>query len=890
MPMLARFSSFWRNLFHKSRVEEDLAEEVRTYLELLTEEKLGAGMSPEQARREALLELGGVEQVKEQVREVRIGTLVETLWQDLRYGARQLRRSPAFTTAAVVTLALGIGANTAIFSVVNAVLLRPLPYKDPERLVMVWEQLLKIGLNQFGAPLANYFEYRDQNQVFEDIAAVEYTHLDLTGQDRPERLLTLRASANLFPLLGVKTALGRAFVSGENQPGHGDVAILSDALWRSRFGADPGAIGRTLLLDGKLFTVIGVMPRGLRFTTGDPVVPDVWIPLAFQADPQRDSGHLTLIARLKPGVSVEHARSHMQAIASRLEQQYHLYRGPRGEDAGYDVTVIPLRQNLVGEMRRGLLLMLGAVGLVLLIACVNVANLVLARAATRQREILIRAALGASRARLIRQVLTEGILLALMGGGLSLLLARYGVRALVAWSPYEVTRVFDVPMDARVFVFAMVVSVFTGIIFGLMPALQGMSVHLAESLKGGAARMTSPASPSRTRQALVVMEVALSFSLVVGAGLLIRSFARLRSVSPGFNPERVLTAQISLPPSAYPKDPQVAAFYSRLLERLKSLPGVKSASLCSVLPFTGTVRDPFSIEGRPWQPEGANGTPQVTNYQVISPDYFRTMQIPLLRGREFRAFDGAEAPPVAIVNQTMARGFWPDGDPIGRHIMLGAPRPGAPWLTIVGIVEDVRNSGLDSTPLPQIYTSQFQTPSRTTAIVMRTSLDPDSIVASVRHELLALDRDRPLYSVVSMQELVSDSIAPRRYYMLLLGGFAALALVLAAIGIYGVISYSVAQRTHEIGIRMALGAQRGDVLRRVVGHGLALTLIGVGVGLAGAFAMTRFLSSLLYDMRPTDPLTFAVVTLGLLGVAAMASYIPARRATRVDPMVALRYE
>ncbi|OLE25410.1 MAG: hypothetical protein AUI36_32600, partial [Cyanobacteria bacterium 13_1_40CM_2_61_4] len=601
-----------------------------------------------------------------------------TMIQDLRYGLRTLAKSPGFTVVAVTALALGIGANTAIFSVV---------------LVMVWEQLLKLGLDRFPATFGDYFDYRDQNAVFEDIAAFEYANLDLTGSEQPERLLAMRASANLFPLLGRKAALGRTFVPEENQPGRDAVVVLSDALWRRRFGADASLVGKTVSLDGNPFTVVGVMPAGFRFSIDGSSSPDVWAPIAFHPDPARTAGGLRMIARLKPGVSTERAGTDMKTISARLEQQHHLYRGPRGEDAGYDVIVVPLREQLFGDVRRGLLVLLGAVGLVLLIACANVANLLLARATARQKEMAIHVAVGAGRLRLVRQLLTESVLLGLMGGCLGLILAFWGVDVLVSLSPNSVSSIVDVGIDGQALAFTLVIALVTGLIFGLAPALQVSRIDLNESLKV-AGRSPAAGIGSRVRQLLVVGEVALSLMLVVGSGLLIKSFIRLRAVHPGFNAEKLITAQISLSPSRFRQNHQMTAFYRQLLDRIATLPEVKSASVVSALPLSeGGGGDPFSIEGRPWRPfDPATRTPQVVSHQAIGLDYFRTMQIPLRAGRRFTERDSEGALPVVVVNETMARGFWARENVIGKRIMLGAPRPGAPWLTIVGVVGDVRSS------------------------------------------------------------------------------------------------------------------------------------------------------------------------------------------------------
>jgi putative ABC transport system permease protein len=810
---------------------------------------------------------------------------------DLRHGIRILIKSPGLAVLSLVALGLGIGANTAIFSVANAVLLRPLPYRDSDRLVMIWDQLSKLGLNQFPATFAHYFDYRAQNQVFEDIAAFNYGDFNLAGTAgntrHPERLSGMRVTGNLFPLLGAEASLGRRFVPEENQPGRDGVVVLSDALWQRRFGGDRNVTGKTITLDGALFTVAGVMPPGFEINIRTTTAVDLWLPIAVRPDPSRTAGTLQLLARLKPGVSLAQASANMKTVAAALEREYHPYRGPHGEDAGYGVTVIPLRDQLFGGMRQGLQVLLGAVGLVLIIACANVANLLLAKAAARRKEIAIRQVLGAGRPRLLLQMLMESMPLALLSGCLGLILAYWTIDILVALSPGDLSHV-RIGIDGRVLGFTLLLSLGTGLFFGLAPAAPGPGLGLNESLKEAGRGSSAGSYRSRLRRGLMVAEVALSLVLAIGAGLLIKSFARLQHVNPGFNPERLLTAQISLPESKYREKHVVAGFYGKLLERMRVVPGITPASISSRLPLTGgRGGDPFSIEGRPYDP--ASRTPQVVNYQVIGPDYFRTMQIPLLAGRGFADQDIDGTAPVAIVNDTMARGFWSNQNPIGKRIMLGAPRPGAPWLTIVGVVGDVRNSGLDVAPLPQMYASYQQNPVRSMAVLMRSSSETNAW-STLRNQVLAIDPDQPVYGFRSMEQQLSASVARPRFQTWLLGIFAGLAVVLAAIGIYGVTAHSVAQRTHEIGIRMALGAKPRQVLRQVVGEAMAMILTGTVLGLAATFAMTRVLSSLLYQVSATDSATFGATTLLLATIGLLASYFPARKATRIDPLVALRHE
>jgi len=805
---------------------------------------------------------------------------------DLRYAIRQLVRHPGFTFVVVLALGLGIGANTAIFSVVNAALLRPLPYRDSSRLVVVWDQLVKLGLDAFPVSYANYLDYRSQNRVFQDVAAFAYAEFNLTVADQAERVPGIRVSANLLPMLGAAPAAGRIFTSEENAPGRGNVVLLSDSLWQRRFGRDRRIVGKSVVLDGTALTVVGVLPASFSFSAGNPA-PELWVPVELRPAPDRTEGALQLIARLKPGITLQQASAGLRAVARGIEDRYHPYRGPHGEDAGYGVTVIPLRDELYGSMRRGLLVLLAAVAFVLLIACANVASLLLARTAVRRREIAVRLSLGAGRFRLARQLLVESITLSTAGGLLGLALAFWGVNALRALMPDSLPHLENIPLDVRVLGFALAVSLITGVIFGLAPALEGSALALSETLKQAGRGVTGGGS-RRIRRLLITGEVALSLVLVIGAGLLIKSFTRLLSVHPGFRAEKLLTARISLSQQTYREDRRVAAFYSQLLERVRTLPGVLSVSVVSQLPLTGSPGgDPFSIEGRPYDTHSR--TPQITSHQVIDPDYFRTMQIPVLAGRIFRE---REPEPAVIINQTMARGFWP-GDlsqAIGRRILLGAPRPGAPWLTITGVVGDVRNAGLAAVPIPQMYVPIDQTPTHAMALVVRTVRDTGSVISSVRAQLFSLDPNQPLYDVRTMEQRVAATVAQPRFQTVLLGAFGTLALILAAIGIYGVIAQSVVDRTHEIGIRMALGARPGAVLRSVIWEGLAMGLAGTGFGLAGALPLAHLLASLLYGVPALDAGTFLSASLVLMLVVLAASYIPARRAAKLDPVSALRWE
>jgi predicted permease len=796
--------------------------------------------------------------------------------RNVRSSARSLSKSPGFTLAAVLTLALGIGANTAVFSVVDAVVLRPLPYRDAGKLVIVWDQLLKLGQDQFPVTYANYDDYRRENRVFEDIAAFNTSDVNLEGSADtvPERLQAMAVSANFFPVLGVSPALGQAFLPEQSEPGRGDEVILSDALWRRRFGADRAIVGQPIRFDGRGRRVQAVMPPGFTFTLGG-AAPDIWIPLTRNEDSRR------VIARLQPGLSSEQAQANLTTIAAGIDAVRHPYTGPHGEDAGYRVSLIPLRDQLFGNFRASVLVLAGAVVFVLLIACANVANLLLARGARRQRELAIRAALGASRRQLLAELGVESLLLSLSGAILGLMLAGWGVAVLPALSgmPEQVR----ISIDLRVLAFTLLLSLATALLFGLAPAVRNARAEF--SLSGG--RTVLGAERNRLRSGLIAAEVGLSVILLIGAGLLLKSLAHLQGVEPGFDPRNILTMQVTLPATRYQDPRSRIAFFDQLAEGLRHIAGVESAALVSQLPLAGGARggDPFSIEGRPYDSSGR--VPQVATRYRISPAYFRTLRIPLLAGRFLTERDGLDAPHVAVINQTLARGFWSAGNPIGQRITMGAPRPGAPWMTIVGVVPDVRGASLRVESIPQIYIPFAQDPGGSMFAVLRSSTDPMSIALPARREISAVDRGQAASDVRTMEDRLSGSIQRDRFESFLLGIFALAALALAVIGIYGVLEHSVSQRVSEIGLRMALGAQPGDVLRLIVIQGMRPALLGMLLGLLVTFPLARVLRSLLFQVAPTDPITFIGIPVVFCLIALAACAIPARNAMRLDPATAL---
>ena len=810
---------------------------------------------------------------------------MNTLWQDARYGMRMLRKSPGFTLVAIFALALGIGANSAIFSVVNAMMLRPLPYADPDRLVVVWEtnpNLSSTFLRTHNeASPANFRDWREQNTVFESIGAYRWNTFNLTGTDSPEQLLGNRATASLFRTLGVKPLVGRTFTEEEDAAGAARTVVLSYGLWQRRFGGDPAVVGKQITLDAESHTVVGVMPQAFEFPNASV---ELWTPLALDARgaARRGAHYLYTRARLKPGVTIRQAQAEMNNIAAGLRRQY------PDTNADRDVRIVPAHEDAVEFARGGLLVLLGAVGFVLLIACANVANLSLARATARHKELSIRAALGASRLRMIRQMLTESVLLSLAGGVFGVLLAMWGLDLLLASVPREFALNFHgwnrIKLDRFVLGFTVLISFATGLLFGIVPALHATKTDLNESLKEGARGSTGHAR-RHFRDGLVVAEVALALVLLVGAGLMLKSFVRLLDVKPGFDPKNVVTMGVSLPEARYQKPEQWADFYRRLVERLRAQPGVESASVINSLPMGGNGgTTTFVLEGRPAPPKGQY--PEA-NFRLAGTDYFKTLRIPLLRGRVFTEQDAKGKPLVAVVSETFARVYYPNEDPVGRRVLdTDGTRP----TEIVGVVGDVKHWGLDDEPEPYIYMAHAQSPDSGMTIAVRSAVDPAGMAAAVRRETQAMDRDLPVFDIKSLEQRLDESSSQRRLTVFLLGIFACVAVLLAAVGIYGVMAYSVTQRTHEIGIRMALGARTADVVRLVLRQGMTLAAVGVGVGVVASLALTKLIKAMLFRVSPSDPVTFAVVALSLAAVALLACYLPARRATRVDPMIALRYE
>ena len=795
---------------------------------------------------------------------------------DLRYGFRMIIKHRMVTCVAVLALGLGIGANTAIFSIVNAVVLRPLPYRNPERLMTVLHE----GSNPV-AP-ANYFDLAEQNQSFESIAAAQWWEPNLTGRDQPEHLRGLKLTAQMFQVLGVSPALGRTFNSDEDQPGRDHVVVLGNGLWQRRFGGDPGVVGQQVTFDGESYTIIGVMPPDFQFAPFWATNAELWSPLNLTPRANDRGGQsLRVFARLKPDVTRSSAQADVTTIFRRLEQEH-----PQA-NKGLTLAVDPLHEKVVGKTRPALMILFGAVCFVLLIACANVANLMMGRATSRQKEIAVRTALGASSARIARQLLIESLLIALAGGALGLLISMAGIRVLLSFGPSSVPRLQTIGLDLPVLGFTLVLSLATGVLFGLAPILQTRKWNWNKSLKESTRGSSAGRSRVNARRLLVISEVALALMLLIGGGLMVRSFGRLRAVDAGFTPDRLLTMTVSLAGSAHSTPPQRVAFFTDLLQRIDSLPGVQSASAINHLPLSGDMWTlPFTIEGRPAPRPGEK---QGAVYRIIRPNYFRTMGATLLKGRDFTAHDHDRSQAVVIINEQFAERHWPNEDPLGKRIDVGDDGPNP--REIVGVVKALKQNQWTAEPKLEMYLPHMQSPApRALTLVVRSDGDPLRLVSGIENQVWSIDKNLPVSDVTTMEGVVAQSIEQQRFNMFLLGLFACVALILAMVGIYGVMSESVASRTHEIGIRMALGAQASDVLRMVVRQGMALAAIGIGIGLFGAFWLSQFMSTLLFEVSPTDRATFLLIPLIVTLIVLCACLIPARRATKVDPLEALRYE
>lgn len=816
---------------------------------------------------------------------------MESLWNDLCYSIRTLFKNSGFTAVAILSLAIGIGANSALFSVANALLLRPLAYQDADRLVILWNRSPGLNVEQDWFSPGQYLDIKAENQVFEQVAVTIGVSFNLTTEDRAEHIDGARVSSSFFPLLGARAILGRVLLPEEDEPGKPQTVVLSYQFWQRRFGGDRDVIGKTLILNGNNFEIVGVMSAD--FSLNKEVMPAVNgieqadlllpLPMAETARTNRGNEDFNIFARLKPDVTIAQAQAEMDVLASQMKQQYPEAYPP---DGGLTISIVPLLEQVVGDIRFALYVLLGAVGFVLLIACANVANLLLARASARQREMAIRAAVGASRFRIIRQLLTESALLALMGGFVGLAIALIAVRVLRAIGPENIPRLDEVGIDSRVMAFTFFISLVTGIVFGLVPAIRASRVDLNESLKEGGRSLGGGRSQHRIRKLLVVAEVALSLVLLIGAGLLIRSYQRIANAHPGFDARNVHSLRLSLPASRYPKQESIISFHQRANEKIKSLPGVESVAITYSLPMSSVAFawEPITIEG--YVPKNAQDF-IISNTRIVSPDYFSVMRIPLIAGRYFNEHDRRGEPEAVIVDEAMAERFWPNENAVSKRLRRGTT---GDWRTVVGVISDAKEYSAEKEPPIAVYYPFEQSVARNMYMVVRATSDPAPMTTAITDEIQGIDPELAVFDVSTMEQRLYDSFARRRFALMLLGVFAAFALILAATGIYGVMTYWVNQRTHEIGIRMALGAERRNVLQLVIRQASIMVSIGIALGLAGAFALTRVLSSLLFGISATDRITFVALSLVLGGTALLASYIPARRAAKVDPIVALRCE
>ncbi|MGB8539996.1 MAG: ABC transporter permease [Candidatus Acidiferrales bacterium] len=867
-------------------VDRDFANELDSHLDMLTDENIRRGMSPEEARRAARIKLGGVTQLKETNRELRGLPFIETLLQDARYAFRMLRKNPGFTAVAVLTLALGIGANTAIFSVVYAVLLKPLPYANPNQLVSAFQANTQEGVPETGTSYPNFEEWRAQNHVFSELATIDFHQLTLTGRGEPSEVNTCVVTPEHFAVLDVKPLQGRVFFPEDGKRGAPPVVIVSENLWRGTLGADPKILGTSIILDKRPFTVIGIMPAGFR----SPFInskPEVWIPLVqdplFGSWMERRGGHwLAVFGRLKPGVSIAQAQAEMDAISERLASEF------PAENKGWTVRLVPMQKEIVGDVRTALLVLLGAVGLVLLIACANIANLLLTRATSRSKEIAVRAALGAGRTRIIRQLLSETAVLGLLGGVIGIALAYWGVRALSSLLPDNLPQLNAIRVDNFVLIFALVLSAIASVAFGMVPALFASKSDIQASLREGSGRSGESGNRRRARSFLAAAEIALAMVLLVAAGLLLRSFSKLTSVSPGFDAQHIVKAEVSLPQFQYSKPQQWTAFSDELLAHLQAQPGLQDSAIGIPVPITnGYINLGFEIVG---VPPASQSDSRLANYVSVSPNYFRVMGIPLLSGRLFNQQDIASAPSVTLISKAFAQRYFPNQDPIGKRLNFGFPPNGDVDREVVGIVGDVRDMSLGDAPGPMMYVPFAQAPFWGANLVVKSTLSTSAVAAAIRQEVHKIDKDLPVTDVGKLPDLLDASVSQQRFRTFLLGLFAAMALILAATGIFGVISYSVSCRTNEIGIRVALGASRAAILRMILRETLLLTFAGLLVGIPCALSASHLIGHMLFGVSANDPVTLATVAFTLAAVATLAGFIPARRAMQVDPMVALRHE
>ena len=887
MTWLAKLWSSLQRFVRSSKADRELDEEIQFHVAMQTEANVAAGMGPEEARHAALRSFGGIDQAKEECRDIRPFAFFETLWQDISYGVRMLLKNPGFTLVAVLTLALGIGATTSIFSAVDIILLHPLPYKNSSRLVAIFSANPRFGgFPRMADSLADALELRSQAQSFDQSACYASSRMNSSGQDEPEQVAATEISSEFFDLLGDRAALGRFFAPSEYVPGNGTFAVLSHAFWSSHFGQKKDVIGKTLTFNETVYTVVGVASAGFDFP--DVIGPagnaktQIWLPIRPHTDEPNNVHYastrpVSMLARLRPGVNVRGAEVELQTIAARIR------KGASPYEQDWSLHAVDFNESVVGDLKSSLLILLGAVALVLLISCANVANLLLSRGWHRQKEIAIRIALGAGTKRIIRQLLTESVLLAVIGGAIGLLLAFYGITAFRSFAPLDTPRVDELHPSGIMLWFTLATVAVSGILFGLAPAFHASQLNPGLSLKEGG---NPSIHRNRMRGAIVVLQVALALPLVVGSALLLESLYKMTSVSIGMRTDHLLTMHLAIPPSRFNDRPRVQNLVQQILDKIRELPMVESVAATDAPPLRAAgLASRVRVEGNEQTSQGVGDV----HFTAVTPDYFGTSGIPILKGRAFSDQDRFGAPLVAIINEKIAHLLWQNREPIGTHVSFQPVGPPV-WLTVIGVVGDTRDAGLDSISRPELYTPYFQRSFPGTNLVVRTRPSPGEVAAAVERKIWSMDKNLPITSIATAEDAVERSIAQPRFRALLLMTFAAIGFVLAMIGIYGVVSYSVAHRTHEIGIRRALGATQGNILKLIVSQGLRLALLGIGIGLLASFALTRLMAHLLFGVTATDPITFVTVALLVIMVAALASYIPARRAARVDPMVALRTE